>query len=356
MPVLKKSAAPEALKLTSLSSCAGCAAKLGQVLLRQMVADLPAQQDDPRLLVGANTGDDAGVYLLNERTAIVQTVDFFTPIVDDALDYGRIAATNALSDVYAMGGRPITAMNIVGVPVDKVSPQAMGRILRGGALKVKEAGCLLVGGHTIKSLEPIYGLSVTGVVHPKRVMTNAKAEPGDLLVLTKPLGVGIATTGLKRNIASPRLMKKAVAVMTHLNKVGALVAEKGLVRAATDVTGFGISGHLGSMCLASEVGAEIDVAALPVLDPEVLQLIQSGCVPGGTSTNMAAAEEILDAAAIAPELKVLLSDAQTSGGLLLCVNPRKLQAVQALLKEARTPAAAVIGRITRARRPRIVAR
>src|SRR5437762_1415636 len=200
----------------------------------QVLRQLP-QVRDPHLLVGAATADDAGVYRIDRDRALVQTVDFFTPIVDDPFVYGQIAAANALSDVYAMGGRPLTAMNLLGVPTDVVPPKVINAILRGGAAKVKEAGCALVGGHTIRNPEPVFGLSVTGTVHPKRVMTNAGARPDDLLVLTKPLGTGVITTGIKRGLVSPSLEQKVVALMSRLNTPGADIAEARLVKAATDV-------------------------------------------------------------------------------------------------------------------------
>jgi selenide,water dikinase len=276
--------------------------------------------------------------------------------VDDPFAYGQIAAANALSDVYAMGGRPLTAMNLLAVPVEKVSPETIAEILRGGAMKVREAGCALVGGHTIKNPEPVYGLSVTGLVDPRRVMTNANARPGDLLVLTKPLGTGVATTGIKRGLTSAKLEKRAVAVMRQLNTAGAEVAEKGLVRAATDVTGFGLLGHLASMCRASGVGAEIDAGAVPALSPEVFDLIRSDCVPGGTRANLQACEACVTWDGTAEAQRVLLADAQTSGGLLLCVPPKKLGAVQKVLKRHRTPAAAVVGKIVRSKQARITVR
>jgi selenide,water dikinase len=283
----------------------------------------------------------------------VQTVDFFTPIVDDPFAYGQIAAANALSDVYAMGGRPLTAMNLLAVPVEKVSAADIAEILRGGAMKVREARCALVGGHTIKNPEPIYGLSVTGLVDPRRVMTNANARPGDLLVLTKPLGTGIATTGIKRGLTSAKLEKRAVAVMRQLNTAGAEVAEKGLVRAATDVTGFGLLGHLAAMCRASGVGAQIDAGAVPALSPEIFDLIAGDCIPGGTRANLQACQACVTWEGAAEAQRVLLADAQTSGGLLLCVPPGKLDAVQKVLKRHRTPAAAVIGEIVRSKHARI---
>ena len=303
---------------------------------------------DPNVLVGADTLDDAGVYCLGPGRALVQTVDFFTPSVDDPFAFGRIAAANALSDVYAMGGRPLTALNLLGVPTDRVPPAVIARILRGGVRTVREAGCALVGGHTIRNPEPIYGLSVTGLVDPRRMLTNAAAQPGDLLVLTKPLGTGIATTAIKRGSATPALARKAVASMARLNTVGADLAEARLVRAATDVTGFGLLGHLASMCRASGVAAEIDARAVPVLSREIRVLAQSGCVPGGSKQNLATARALLrhDRSVTVAQLAVL-ADAQTSGGLLLCVPPKKQDAVLAMLREHHTTCAAVIGRVVR---------
>ncbi len=309
---------------------------------------------DPNLLVGSDTADDAGVYRLDARRALVQTVDFFTPVVDDPFVFGQIAAANALSDVFAMGGRPLTALNLLGVPVDDVPPEVIAQILKGGASKVREAGCALVGGHTIRNPEPIYGLSVTGLVHPMRLLTNAAARPGDLLILTKPLGIGIATTAIKRGIAPVRLEKRAVSLMSQLNRAGPDLAEARLVRAATDITGFGLLGHLASMCRASGVSAELHARQVPVLDQTVLALIEKDCVPGGTRQNLETAREIADFdPAVPPVLRLLLADAQTSGGLLLCVPPRRLEAVLSLLKTHRTPCASIIGRILRSEKPSI---
>ena len=320
-------------------------------VLRQLRRSDPA---DPNLLVGSDTADDAGVYRLDARRALVQTVDFFTPVVDDPFTFGQIAAANALSDVFAMGGRPLTALNLLGVPVDDVPPPVIAQILKGGAAKVREAGCALVGGHTIRNPEPIYGLSVTGLVHPKRLLTNAAARPGDLLVLTKPLGVGIVTTAIKRGLAAPRLERRAVRLMGQLNRAGADLAEARLVRAATDVTGFGLLGHLASMCRASRVSAELRAGSVPALDREVLALIEKDCVPGGTRQNLETARGLVSFDAAVPEtLRLLLADAQTSGGLLLCVPPRRLEAVRAILKTHRTSCAAVIGRIAQTGKPSI---
>ena len=318
----------------------------------QVLHQLP-QLKSSNLLVGAATADDAGVYRIDRSRALVQTVDFFTPIVDDPFTYGEIAATNSLSDVYAMGGRPLTAMNLMGVPTDLVPPKIINAILRGGATKAKEANCVLVGGHTIRNPEPFYGLSVTGLVNPQRMITNAAARAGDVLVLTKPLGTGIITTGIKRGLASRALAQKAIAVMSRLNFAGAELAEKNLVRAGTDITGFGLLGHLGSMCRSSGVGAEITAPALPVIGPEALELIAQECIPGGTRENLKTAEEFTEFGNATAVEKFLLADAQTSGGLLLCVRPRNLEAVLRILKKLRTPCASIVGKIVRSVQPQI---
>ncbi len=309
------------------------------------------QLRDPNLLVGAATADDAGVYRLDRDRALVQTVDFFTPIVDDPFMYGQIAAANSLSDVYAMGGRPLTAMNILGVPTNLVPPRVIAEILRGGATKTKEARCVLVGGHTIRNPEPIYGLSVTGLVSPRRMITNAGARPGDLLVLTKPLGTGIITTGIKRNLTPPALAKRAIACMSRLNTPGAELAEKNLVKAGTDVTGFGLLGHLGSMCRASGVGAILHADQLPVIGRGVFDLIASDCIPGGSRENLRTARAFTQFDGVTEAHKFLLADAQTSGGLLLCIQPRHWSAVLKILDRHRTLSASVIGKIVRSSKP-----
>src|SRR5271165_5338192 len=308
---------------------------------------------DPNLLVGAATADDAGVYRISRNRAIVQTVDFFTPIVDDPFVYGQIAAANSLSDIYAMGGRPLTALNLMAIPSDLVPPNVVRAILRGGAAKVREAGCIIVGGHTIRNPEPVYGLSVLGIVSPRRIITNAAAKPGDLLVPTKPLGTGIATTGIKRNIASKPLSTKSTTLMRRLNTVGAELGERGLVRAATDVTGFGLLGHLYSICRASNVAADIYSDRVPVISEEVFQLIEQGCIPGGSVENLNTANSFVEWDDVNDTKKALLTDAQTSGGLLLCVRQDRLSAVLDILSQFRTPCAVVIGRIIRSIKPRI---
>ena len=320
-----------------------------------MLRRLP-ESNDRNLLVGSATADDAGIYRIDRDRALVQTVDFFTPIVDDGFLYGQIAATNSLSDVYAMGGRPLTAMNILGVPTDHVPPHVINAILRGGAAKTIEAKCTLVGGHTIQNPEPVYGLSVTGIVSPKRMLTNAGARAGDLLVLTKPLGTGIITTGIKRGVASAALAMKAIRIMRQLNVAGAELAERGLVKGATDITGYGLLGHLGSMCRASGVSAEIDATKLPAIGGEVFDLIAQNCIPGGSRQNLETANDFTKWDGTTDAEKVLASDAQTSGGLLLCVPPHNLRRVLDLLKKYRTPCAAVIGRIVAKPRGRITVR
>jgi selenide,water dikinase len=337
---------PAPPRLTHLSSCAGCAAKLSQKILREALHHLP-RPSDKRILVSESTGDDAGIYQISPSLALVQTIDFFTPIVDDPFTFGQIAATNALSDVYAMGGRPITAMNVLGIPADKLPLAAVRQILKGGAQKARQAKAALIGGHSIRLPEPVYGLSITGVVHPKRLLTNAGARPGDLLLLTKPLGTGIVTTALKRDLASPAVLKKAIASMTRLNTPGHDLARLRLLQAATDITGFGLLGHLHSMATASGVSAEIDPRQLPLLSNELFDLIARDCIPGGSRSNQAYAEEFTHWPRAELADRTILTDAQTSGGLLLAVPPRNLSRVQTVLRKHRTLTAAPIGRITK---------
>jgi selenide,water dikinase len=293
------------------------------------------------------------VYRIDRNRALVQTTDFFTPIVDDPFAYGQIAAANALSDVYAMGGRPLTALNLIGIPADLVPPRIIHLILRGGAEKTKEAKCVLLGGHTIRNPEPIYGLAVTGLVSPRRMLTNAKARAGDVLILTKPLGTGIITTGIKRGLTNRSLEQKVIGVMTKLNSVGPELAEKGLLRAAVDVSGFGLLGHLGAMCRASGVGAEIVAGAMPVISADVCDLIAAGCIPGGSRDNLDFANKFTEWDGATAVQKALLTDAQTSGGLLLSVPRRNLDAVLKHLKSHHALCAAVIGQIVRSSRPKI---
>jgi selenide, water dikinase len=319
---------------------------LSQQALSQVLRQLPTYRNR-NVLVNSSTFDDAGVYRLDRHRALVQTTDFFTPIVDDPFAYGQIAAANALSDVFAMGGRPITALNLMGFPEKLVSPKTIAEILRGGLEKAQEVDCAIIGGHSIRNPEPIYGLAVTGLVDLRNILTNANARAGDLLVLTKPLGTGIATTAIKRGIASRALEKKVIALMSRTNSVGAELAEKKLVRAATDVTGFGLLGHLANMCRASKVSAEIFPDRAPALSDEIFELIERDCIPGGTRDNLKAAKQTADLKCATPVQRILFTDAQTSGGLLLCVPERALKKVSAVLKKYRTPCSAIIGRIVR---------
>ncbi len=309
--------------------------------------------DRSRVLVNSSTSDDAGVYRLDRHRALVQTVDFFTPIVDDPFAYGQIAGANAISDIFAMGGRPLTALNIMGFPMNSVPPKTITAILRGGLEKAAEVGCAIIGGHSIRNPEPIYGLAVTGIVDLRHILTNANARPSDLLVLTKPLGTGIATTAIKHGLASRALGKKVIALMSKVNSVGAELAEKRLVRAATDITGFGLIGHLASLCRASGVSAEVDPISVPAIDKEIVDLIARDCVPGGTRDNFAAANSLADWNKATDAQKILFTDAQTSGGLLLCVAESLLPKVLQVLKKVRTPSAAIVGRIVRRRTPLI---
>jgi selenide,water dikinase len=324
---------------------------LSQKALRQVLPQLPISLDR-NVLVSSRTFDDAGVYRLDRHRALVQTVDFFTPIVDDPFSYGQIAAANSLSDIFAMGGRPLTALNIVGFPADLVRPRVISSILRGGFAKAAEVGCVIIGGHSIRNPEPIYGLAVTGLVDVRRVTSNSNARPGDSLVLTKPLGTGIATTAMKRGMGSRALEKKTVALMSQINTVGAELAESGLVRAATDVTGYGLIGHLISLCRASGVSAEIHPAAVPMISEEIGELIELGCIPQGSRENLHTATVVVDWAGTNDTRRILLTDAQTSGGLLLCVREVHLADVLMILRKACTPVAALIGKIVKPRQRR----
>jgi selenide,water dikinase len=307
-----------AVRLTSLSHGAGCACKLPAAALHELVAGLP-RSGDPDLLVGTDTADDAAVYRLSPELALVSTADFFTPIVDDPYDFGRIAATNALSDVYAMGGTPLTALNLVAYPLAELGTEILREILRGGHDAAAAAGVAVVGGHSIDDPEPKYGMAVTGTVHPERVVRNSTACAGDELWLTKPVGGGVATTALKRELASDALLAETVRVMTTLNSDAAVAAVAAGASAMTDVTGFGLLGHLHELAVASGVAAEIDAAAVPAIDG-VLDLLSSDEPPiaGGTRRNREWVEPHVHwDPAVSEERRWLLCDAMTSGGLLV---------------------------------------
>ncbi len=331
------------IRLTAFSHGAGCACKLGPGELSEVLHHLPGVVD-PRVLVDAATHDDAAVFRLSDDRALVATVDFFTPIVDDAAQWGAIAAANALSDVYAMGGTPLFALNLVGWPREKLPFELLGDVIRGASEVAGRAGCAIVGGHSIDSLEPLFGMVVMGEVHPDRMFTNAGACAGDVLVLTKPLGTGILTTALKRDALIEAGLADAVRSMTALNDGAAKAALRVGVSAATDVTGFGLLRHLGNMLAASKVAAEVAFESLPLL-PHALNLAARGIVPGGTQRNLEAAKDLQWAEDLAPHERLLCVDAQTSGGLLLAVPPENEARLLEALREAETPAAAVIGRL-----------
>jgi selenide, water dikinase len=305
--------------LTSLSHGAGCGCKLPAAALLPIVAGL-AGAGPPDLLVGSATGDDAAVFRLSDDLALVQTIDFFTPIVDDPFDFGRIAAANALSDVYAMGGRPLTAMNVVAFPLDDLGGDVLREVLRGGLEVVEEAGAALVGGHSIEDAEPKYGLAVTGLVDPAALVTNAGGRAGDVLVLTKPLGVGAIVTARKRGLAGDALLAEAVGVMAELNAAAGEAAVRAGAHAMTDMTGFGLLGHLHNVARESGLAAEVAAADVPAIDGVADLLTGDGAVSGGSRRNAEYADGFATYADAVPAWRRrLVTDATTSGGLLVAV-------------------------------------
>lgn len=303
---------------------------------------LPSSIADPNVLVGLDAPDDAGVYRIRPDLALVQTVDFFTPIVDDPYAFGQIAAANALSDVYAMGGRPILALNIVGFPIRRLPEQVLASILHGGADKIREAGAVIVGGHSIDDGEPKYGLAVTGVVHPDRVLTKAGARPGDLLVLTKPIGIGVITTAVKRGLVPQKTVDEAIAVMTRLNDVTDALYAAG-VRSVTDVTGFGLLGHAAEMARASGVSLSISAGRVPVI-PAAYEYAEQDVFPGGSRANRRHADRWAEFDERVPERdRMLLCDAITSGGLLIACPPDRLDVLLEGLEKAGTWSRAIVG-------------
>lgn len=331
----------EKIKLTSYSTKGGCGCKIGPADLSQVLRELPPATPDANLLVGLDTSDDAGVYRLNDELALVQTVDFFTPIVDDPYSFGQVAAANAISDIYAMGGKPLTALNIVAFPIRTLDKKVLAEILRGAGDKMKEAGVTLVGGHSIDDNEPKFGLAVTGLVHPAKIRTNAGAKPGDKLILTKPIGVGILTTSVKKDKLSEEEVARVTQVMATLNKTAAETMESYDVHACTDVTGFGLMGHALEVAKGSGVGVLIRKDQVPVL-PRVRELADEGFIPGGTKNNHAHVEnsvtfpESMDA-----NDRYILCDAVTSGGLLISVAGEQANALLAELIQAGVEAAII---------------
>lgn len=330
-------------RLTELTKASGWAGKIGPDILAQVLRHLPKTGDE-NLIVGLNTSDDAAVYKINEELAIIQTLDFFTPVVDDPYTFGQIAAANSLSDVYAMGGDPKLCMNIVCFP-DCLEPEVLSEILKGGLHKVEEAGALIVGGHSVSDDEPKYGLSITGFVHPDKVLTNSNAKEGDVLIITKPLGLGIINTAIKAELVDDETYKKAVEVMTSLNKVGkdAIDGIEG-VNSVTDITGFGLLGHALEMAEGSGVTISINYRDIPIIE-KALEFARMGLVPAGTYANKAhIGDKVIFKAQVAEEMKDVLFDPQTSGGLLISVAEKDGQRVMDNLKGSALPCG-IIGQV-----------
>ncbi len=312
--------------------------------MAQVLRNLPAVTD-PNVLVGTATSDDAAVYRLSKTQGLVATVDYFTPVVDDPYDFGRIAAANSLSDIYAMGGRPIYALNIVGFPKVGLPFEVLEKILRGGADKLAEVAVPIVGGHTIDDPEPKYGLSVTGLVHPDKIITNVGAKPGDRLYLTKPLGIGIITTAIKRELVSEETIKKAVEVMATLNAGAAIAMNTVGVSAATDITGFGFIGHLSEMTRSSKVRAQVHLSATPVLD-ETWDLVRKGVAPGGSHNNKVYFSNVVKwSDDIDDAEQLVLCDAQTSGGMLISIPAERGKHLEEALGRSNVQTVSCVGEI-----------
>ena len=333
------------IKLTSFSHGGGCGCKIAPGVLAEILKKSSGFPVPPQLMVGIETADDAAVYKLNDEQALIATTDFFMPIVDDPFDFGRIAATNAISDVYAMGGTPIMALALVGMPINKLPLETIGDIIRGGESVCAEAGIPIAGGHTIDSVEPIYGLVVMGLVHPDRVKRNADARAGDVLILGKPLGVGVLSAALKKDALGQDGYAAMIANTTKLNKPGKLLAEMDGVHALTDVTGFGLLGHLLELARGAGLEARLDMNGIPLL-PGVLQLAHDGYFTGASGRNWDAyGKDVALADGITAAQRALLTDPQTSGGLLVSCAPEAADAVLALFAREGFGEARVIGRM-----------
>jgi selenide,water dikinase len=335
-------------RLTSLSHGGGCGCKIAPGVLSEILKSTSAMPIPPQLLVGIETADDAAVYQLNDEQALIATTDFFMPIVDDPFDFGRIAATNAISDVYAMGGTPIMALALVGMPINVLSAETIGKILDGGQSVCREAGIPIAGGHTIDSVEPIYGLVVLGLVHPKRIKRNADARVGDRLILGKPLGVGVLSAALKKNALSPEGYAQMIANTTKLNTPGAALSALTGVHAMTDVTGFGLAGHALEMARGCQLTVQLNMSQVPLL-LGVRELAQQGLLTGASSRNWSAyGNEIEMASSLNAIDQALLSDPQTSGGLLVACTPETVAEVLTVFHQHGFEQACEVGEISAA--------
>ncbi|MFJ2986436.1 selenide, water dikinase SelD [Collimonas sp. NPDC087041] len=335
-----------AIKLTSFSHGGGCGCKIAPGVLAQILKNSNGFPVPKELMVGIETADDAAVYKLNDEQALIATTDFFMPIVDDPYDFGRIAATNAISDVYAMGGTPIMALALVGMPIDKLPVEVIGKILQGGESICAEAGIPIAGGHTIDSVEPIYGLVVLGLVHPSKVKRNAGAKAGDKLILGKPIGVGILSAALKKGALDAAGYAALIDNTTKLNKPGRLLSELAGVNALTDVTGFGVLGHLLELARGAKLSAKLNMGLLPLL-PQVQQLAEQGYITGASGRNWSGyGHDVKLADSITPVQRSLLTDPQTSGGLLVSCDAGAVEEVLALFRREGFADAAVIGEMT----------
>jgi selenide,water dikinase len=331
------------IKLTSFSHGGGCGCKIAPGVLAEILKKSSGFPVPKELMVGIETADDAAVYQLNDEQALIATTDFFMPIVDDPFDFGRIAATNAISDVYAMGGTPIMALALVGMPINQLPVEVIGKIIQGGESICAEAGIPVAGGHTIDSVEPIYGLVVLGLVHPSKVKRNADAKAGDKLILGKPLGVGILSAALKKNLLDAAGYAAMIENTTKLNKPGKILSDLSGVHALTDVTGFGLLGHLLELSRGAGLTARLSMADIPLL-PGVHQLAELGCITGASGRNWAGyGRDVMLANAITPVQQMLLTDPQTSGGLLVSCDPGAVNDVLALFQREGFGHAAVIG-------------
>jgi len=336
--------AVEDVRLTKFVENAGCASKINQNDLKKVLSGLP-EISDPRVLVSASTCDDAGVFQLDGGEALVQSVDVFTPNVDDAYTFGQIAAANSVSDIYAMGGKPLTALSIIGFPIEKLSHKVMNQILRGGIDKMSEAGVVVIGGHSINDQDIKFGFAVTGLINPSRIVTNSAAKPGDVLVLTKPIGVGVISFAKQMDKASPQAMAAISRSMAELNKVAAEIMVDAGASAATDVTGFGLLGHLSEMAFQSGVTVELHADEIPIFE-EALDLIHQGVVSGAIERNKEYASQYVSVADnVGQDMEYLLYDPQTSGGLLICVPEVNSELLLARLKSAGVEHASVVGRV-----------